>query len=130
MPSAGSTTSCSSAARSPTRGGRERWDSLRLLTPNWQSRLPGFGYDGDDPDGFRTMPETIEFIVRYAARDRGAGPHPHHCHFGQPSSMTATASTTDRGDWRCRTVVIATGACNIATVPAFAAEVPAGDRRR
>ena len=28
----------------------ERWDSLRLLTPNWQSRLPGAGYDGDDPD--------------------------------------------------------------------------------
>ena len=35
---------------------RERWDSLRLLTPNWQSRLPGFRYDGADPDGFMTMP--------------------------------------------------------------------------
>ena len=44
----------------------ERWDSLRLLTPNWQSRLPGYGYQGDDPDGFRTMPETIAFIERYA----------------------------------------------------------------
>ena len=40
----------------------ERWDSLRLLTPNWQGRLPGYGYDGDDPDGFRTMPEVIDFI--------------------------------------------------------------------
>ena len=29
----------------------ERWDSLRLLTPNWQSRLPGFGYKGEDPEG-------------------------------------------------------------------------------
>jgi len=29
----------------------ERWDSLRLLTPNWQSRLPGFSYSGLDPDG-------------------------------------------------------------------------------
>ena len=36
----------------------ERWDSLRLLTPNWQSRLPGYRYEGDDPDGYRTMPET------------------------------------------------------------------------
>src|ERR671923_422452 len=44
----------------------ERWDSLRLLTPNWQSRLPGFGYEGDDPDGFRTMSETVDFIVAYA----------------------------------------------------------------
>jgi putative flavoprotein involved in K+ transport len=44
----------------------ERWDSLRLLTPNWQSRLPGYGYEGDDPDGYRTMPETIDFLRRYA----------------------------------------------------------------
>ena len=45
----------------------ERWDSLRLLTPNWQSRLPGLAYDGDDPDGFMTMPEVVDFIERYAA---------------------------------------------------------------
>ncbi len=45
----------------------QRWDSLRLLTPNWQSRLPGLDYDGDDPDGFMTMPEVIGFIDRYAA---------------------------------------------------------------
>ena len=45
----------------------ERWDSLRLLTPNWLSRLPGYTYQGDHPDGFRTMPETIDFIERYSA---------------------------------------------------------------
>ncbi len=45
----------------------ERWDSLRLLTPNWQSRLPGYPRTGRDPDGFRTMPETVGFIERYAA---------------------------------------------------------------
>ena len=44
----------------------ERWDSLRLLTPNWQSRLPGYSYQGDDPDGYRTIPETIAFIEDYA----------------------------------------------------------------
>ena len=60
----------------------ERWDSLRLLTPNWQSRLPGYGYEGADPDGFRTMPETIAFIERYAERCRGAGRDPHRGHVG------------------------------------------------
>ena len=44
----------------------ERWDLLRLLTPNWQSRLPGFGYDGDDPNGHRTLPQVIDFIESYA----------------------------------------------------------------
>ena len=46
----------------------ERWDSLRLLTPNWMTRLPGFHYDGPDPDGFMTMPEVVEFLERYARR--------------------------------------------------------------
>ena len=45
---------------------RERWDSLRLLTPNWQSRLPGYHYDGADPDGYMTMREVIDFISRFA----------------------------------------------------------------
>ena len=61
----------------------ERWDSLRLLTPNWQCRLPGFAYDGDDPDGFMTMPEVVELITGYAkdiaapvqtGHDRDLGP--------------------------------------------------------
>jgi len=34
----------------------ERWDSLHLLTPNWQSRLPGSDYPRDDPDGYRALP--------------------------------------------------------------------------
>ena len=44
----------------------ERWDSLRLLTPNWQSRLPGYRYDGPDPDGFMTMAEVVEFVSGFA----------------------------------------------------------------
>ena len=44
----------------------ERWDSLRLLTPNWQSRLPGYGYSGNDPDAYRTVPEVVDFIGSYA----------------------------------------------------------------
>ena len=101
----------------------ERWDSLRLLTPNWQSRLPGFGYEGDDPDGYRTMPEVIAFIDRYA--EVISAPVETH------TKATAVAETedgfrveTDRGDWRCRTVVLASGACNIPSVPKLAAAIP------
>jgi putative flavoprotein involved in K+ transport len=46
----------------------ERWDSLRLLTPNWQSRLPGYRYSGADPDGYMTSAEVGDFIVGYAKR--------------------------------------------------------------
>src|SRR4051794_35854051 len=44
---------------------RERWDSLRLLTPNWMCGLPGFPYDGGDPDGYMTARETAAFVDRY-----------------------------------------------------------------
>src|SRR6266511_323619 len=44
----------------------ERWDSLRLLTPNWQCRLPGYVYEGDDPDGFMAMSEVVDFVTGYA----------------------------------------------------------------
>src|SRR5262245_18010366 len=47
---------------------RERWDSLRLLTPNWQCGLPGLPYDGPEPDGYMTSSDVVELITRYAAR--------------------------------------------------------------
>lgn len=101
----------------------ERWDSLRLLTPNWQSRLPGLGYDGNDPDGFRTMPETVDFVVRYARTISAP--------VETATTVTSVRATdegyeveTERGNWRCKTVVIASGACNIASVPALASAMP------
>ena len=42
-----------------------RWDSLRLLTPNWFNRLPGYRYEGNDPDGYMTMPEVADYIAGY-----------------------------------------------------------------
>jgi putative flavoprotein involved in K+ transport len=106
----------------------ERWDSLRLLTPNWQSRLPGFSYAGDDPDGFRTTPEVIDFIDAYARAI--AAPVRTH------TRVTAVRRTdagylvrTDWGDWHCPALVLATGACNIPCVPKLAEAVPPAIRQ-
>ena len=103
----------------------ERWDSLRLLTPNWQSRLPGYGYEGDDPDGYRTMPETIRFIDRYA-EVISAPVETNTTVTSVRGTDTGYLVATEKGDWQCRTVVLATGACNIPRVPALAEAVPAG----
>ncbi len=105
----------------------ERWDSLRLLTPNWQSRLPGFGYDGDNPDGYRTMPEVIDFIGRYA--DVISAPvQTHTTVTSVRRTDTGYQVSTDQGDWKCRSVVLASGACNIPHVPAIAEGVPSAVR--
>jgi len=101
----------------------ERWDSLRLLTPNWQSRLPGFGYEGDEPDGFRDMAETIAFIERYAAFI--SAPVRTHSPVTRVRRIDGRYRvTTDRGTWTTKALVIATGACNVPIVPPFATAVP------
>jgi putative flavoprotein involved in K+ transport len=103
----------------------ERWDSLRLLTPNWQSRLPGYRYQGDDPHGYRTMPETAAYLERYA-RMISAPVHAHTTVTSVRPAAQGYSVSTSKGEWKCRAVVIATGACNIASVPRVAAELPEG----
>jgi putative flavoprotein involved in K+ transport len=103
---------------------RERWDSLRLLTPNWQSRLPGQRYDGADPDSFMTMPEVIDFISGYAR----AIDAPVRTHTTVTSVRTADGGfhvAAGSGDFHCRTVVLASGACNKPSIPALQPAVPA-----
>ncbi|HYJ23461.1 MAG TPA: NAD(P)-binding domain-containing protein [Acidimicrobiia bacterium] len=101
----------------------ERWDSLRLLTPNWQSRLPGLEYDGDDPDGYMTMPEVIGFIDSYAK----ATTAPLRTHTTVKSlrpNHDGYEVVTDDGTWSAPTVVLATGGFNLADIPAIADDVP------
>ena len=102
---------------------RERWDSLRLLTPNWQSRLPGHAYDGPEPDGYMSAGEVAAFIDRLRPRLERAGAHPDRRHL-HPAGGRRLRRRTSGGEIRCRCVVLASGACNVASVPALAAGVP------
>lgn len=106
----------------------ERWNSLRLLTPNWQTRLPGQAYDGDDPDGFMTVSELIGRLEDYARSSRV----PLHTGTTVQSVRLEGADylvETDQGRWRARSVILATGACNRPSVPALADDLPAGVRQ-
>ena len=48
----------------------QRWDTFRLLSPNWQTRLPGYAYAGRDPDGFMTGAEVADFLAATRRRSR------------------------------------------------------------
>jgi putative flavoprotein involved in K+ transport len=100
----------------------ERWDSLRLLTPNWMTRLPGFSYEGPDQDGFMTAGEVVDFFQDYADS------------FDAPvREFTAVERVapcgdlfvveTDDGPFLSRNVVIATGWSAEDAVPSFAGAV-------
>jgi Predicted flavoprotein involved in K+ transport len=107
----------------------QRWDSLRLLTPNWLSRLPGYSYRGDDPDGYMTAAEVTAYIEGYAkeiAAPVRAG-----------TTVTAVRRTddgyvveTDQDTWRARTVVVAAGGATVPSLPDVFEAVPDGLEHR
>jgi putative flavoprotein involved in K+ transport len=101
---------------------QERWDSLRLLTPNSQSRLPGCQYNGD-PNGFMTTAEVSAFISAYA----GTIAAPVYTSTRVTSVQAASDGyrvSTDCGEWRCTAIVLASGACNAPSVPAIHTALP------
>ena len=90
----------------------ERWDSLRLLTPNWMTRLPGWSYAGPDPDGYLSSAELARYLERYAAS--------FHAPIVPDTTVLEISATrgpgcgrfrvvTDGGTWHAHNVVIATG---------------------
>jgi putative flavoprotein involved in K+ transport len=101
----------------------ERWDSFRLLTPNWLTRLPGMSYDGADPDGFMTRAEVVAFFDTYARS------------FDAPVRTGVTVSRvsresehwvveTDAGRFVAANVVVATGHHDQPRVPEIGRTLP------
>ena len=90
----------------------ERWDSLRLLTPNWMTRLPGWCYTGPDPDGYSSSAELVQYLELYANSFQ-APVVPNTGVLGI-SALSGRGCVrfrvvTDSGTWHARNVVIATG---------------------
>jgi putative flavoprotein involved in K+ transport len=102
-----------------------RWDSFCLVTPNWQCDLPGFAYDGDDPDGFMSGPEVVGYLEKYVAS------------FAPPLVEGVTVTrlrrnlagafelTTTAGPCTADQVVVATGPYHEPAVPRIAERLPA-----
>ena len=101
----------------------ERWDSLRLLTPNWQSGLPGLRYEGVDPDGYMTSADVVDLLARYAEHVQAPVRTGTNVTSLRPT-RDGYRVTTSNGEIQSRTVLIASGACNLPAVPALAAELP------
>ena len=100
-----------------------RWDSFCAVTPNWSITLPGAAYEGDDPDGFLTRDELVRHFERWADS------------FGAPVCCGVEALRvrpsgggfeveTDRGRWRARNVVVATGTYQAPRIPAVSERLP------
>jgi putative flavoprotein involved in K+ transport len=104
-----------------------RWDSFTLVTPNWMLRLPGFPYQGNDPDGFLSREEVVSYLEQYAASF-----HAPLC-FGvrvtaidpQPGGEGYRMQTADGMIYVARHVVVATGSFQSPKLPACSSDMPA-----
>ena len=97
----------------------KRWDSFCLVTPNWQCKLPGYHYFGDDPEGFMQKDQIVQYIENYAAS------------FAPPitegvevlsvrSSQGGFAVTTTIGEYTAEVVAIASGSYHRPKIPPLA----------
>src|SRR3954466_11847477 len=100
----------------------ERWDSLALLTPNWANRLP-LDDEARDPDAYMSRAEFVATLKRYA-RSFGAPLRERTTVTAVEREASGFRVRTDRGDWRARAVVLATGDCAVPAVPWFATSAP------
>ena len=99
-----------------------RWDSLRLITPSWMSRLPFWTYAGTDPDGYMPAPDLVRYLEGYA------GSFAAPVHENTTVELVEAAGdglrvVTDQQTWLARNVVVATGTENRAHVPAVASGI-------
>lgn len=102
----------------------QRWDTFCLVTPNWQCQLPGFAYQGPDPDGFMVKEEIVDYIESYRA-------------FFNPTVIfnSPVISLSKHGDlftlitaeaiYTAEQVVIACGSYHEPRIPAAAQKMPA-----
>ncbi len=102
-----------------------RWESLRLLTPNWMSRLPAWSYPGPDPDGYMAAPELAGYLEDYAGSFT-APVHENTTVELVEASAGGLRVVTDQRTWLARNVVVATGTENRAYVSPAAAGIDPG----
>ena len=101
----------------------ERWDSFRLLTPAWQTRLPGHRYGGGDPEAFLDREQVVALFDTYA-RSFGAPVRTGVTVTAVERARTGWTVVTDLGTWDADSVVVATGHFDRPSTPAAAAALP------
>lgn len=103
----------------------QRWDTFCLVTPNWQCKLPGWEYTGDDPHGFMRKDEIVAYVQGFVR----------HVDARVLSDVTVQrvarreqggfSIATTNGDFTAEHVVVASGGYHLPIIPRMAERLPA-----
>lgn len=103
---------------------KERWDSFTLVTPNWQCDLPGLPYDGDDPKGFMTGKQTVEWLERFADQVKAPVREGVTVEQVEADEQGTYQVRTNQGNFSADQVVIASGGYHKPVIPRMAERIP------
>jgi putative flavoprotein involved in K+ transport len=102
----------------------QRWDSFCLVTPNWQCKLPGWDYAGDDPHGFMRKDEIVAYLAGFVKHVDA--PLLAHCAVRRVARRAEGGYriATAHGDFTADQVVVASGGYHVPIVPRLAERLP------
>src|SRR6266849_369816 len=106
----------------------KRWDSFKLVTPNWAIRLPGYEYQGKDPDGFMHQDEIVKYLEAYAASFHAPIQFGVHVTSVSQKANHYMVEAAMMPPLEAKNVVIATGEYQQPKVPSIMGEICAGVR--
>lgn len=101
-----------------------RWDNFCLVTPNWQCALPGYKYDGHDPDGFMKKDEILAYLAGFKKLVDAP--------LREGVAVTRAAArpeggfdvVTSDGAYRADQIVVASGGYHVPIIPRMAERLP------
>jgi putative flavoprotein involved in K+ transport len=103
----------------------QRWDAFSLVTPNWQCKLPGYAYAGDDPHGFMKKQQIIDYLDGFVAAVAAPVLEGVTVQQVSPQADGGFSLQTSLGPTTARQVVVATGGYRTPIVPRLAERLPA-----
>ena len=101
----------------------QRWDSFTLVTPNFQVRMPGAEYQGNDPYGFMPLAEIVKYFDDYAHRFDLPVQCNVEVHSVEKTREGYLVRTTE-GTYEAENVVIATGLYQTPKIPKLSEHLP------
>jgi putative flavoprotein involved in K+ transport len=110
----------------------QRWDSFQLNTLNFINVLPGFPYQGKEPDGFWRQDELVAYFQEYVEHFQlpvHTGVNVLSVEKAHDNSHFIVKTRVDGGSDEtvlCRSVIVASGIQLVPKIPAFQTKIPDG----
>jgi putative flavoprotein involved in K+ transport len=102
----------------------QRWDNFCLVTPNWQCKLPGHDYRGDDPHGFMKKDEILAYLEHFKNAVDAPLREGVSVHGVTPHDEGGYLVKTSAGDCTADQVTVASGGYHVPIIPRMAERLP------